>query len=438
MNKQTFFNPPLLLILSFILVILIGSLLLSMPWAVQSGQPDYITSLFTAVSATCVTGLVVVDTASHWTIYGHVVLLILMQIGGLGIMTFVTFFAILIGRNLNLKQKIVLQLALNRSSLDSMVKVLKYILVFSLLAETLGAIVLFFSWMSSMGIGTAAWYAVFHAVSAFNNAGFDLFGNFQSLQGFVHDPIINLTTSTLFIVGSLGFLVIYDLLIWREQRELSLHTRLVLLGTLTLIIGGAVLIFLLEFNNAFGQMTLGQKGTASFFLSATRTAGFSTIDMTQTLMPTQILLMILMFIGGAPGSTAGGIKITTMIILFSAMLSLFRNKNDVEIWNRRLSEKNVMRALAILFLALSVIVIDVFILSFFHTDLTKVLFEVVSATSTVGLSLGLTQELGLIGKLLIIVTMFVGRLGPITIGFALAYGPEQPKIRYPKDEIMLG
>jgi trk system potassium uptake protein TrkH len=211
----------------------------------------------------------------------------------------------------------------------------------------------------------------------------------------------------------------------------------VLVGTLILVIGGAIAVFILEFSNTFGQMSIGEKGIASFFLSSTRTAGFSTIDMSQTLMPTQLLLILLMFIGGAPGSTAGGIKITTFAILFSAMISLFRGKNDVEIWHRRLSEKNVMRALAIVILALSLIFIDVFILSFFHNDFMKVLFEVTSAVSTVGLSLGLTHELGFIEKLVIILTMFIGRLGPITIGYALAYGPDQPNIRYPKGEIMI-
>lgn len=438
MDKQTLFNPPLLLIASFTLIIMTGTILLTMPWAVQTGQPDYITSLFTATSATCVTGLVVVDTATHWTLFGHIILLILMQIGGLGIMTFVTFFAILIGQNLNLKQKIVLQLALNRSSLESLGQILKYIFTFSLAAETLGALILFLHWLKPMGWAKAAWYAVFHAVSAFNNAGIDLFGGFQSLQGFVDDPVVNLTIAALFIIGSLGFLVIYELLIWREHKELSLHTRVVLAGTIAILLVGTVVILLLEYTNTFSQLSLSQKGVAAFFSSATRTAGFSTIDMSQTLLPTQIFLVFLMFIGGAPGSTSGGIKITTFAILTAAVFSLFRGKNDVELWKRRLSEKTIKRALAIVFLASTLIFVDVFILSCFHSDLIKVLFEVVSAASTVGLSLGLTQELGLIGKLVIIVTMFLGRLGPITIVYALAYGPEQPHIRYPKGEIMIG
>lgn len=438
MDKQTLFNPPLLLVASFMLIILTGSILLTLPWAVQTGQPDYITSLFTATSATCVTGLVVVDTATHWTLFGHIVLLILMQIGGLGIMTFVTLFAIAIGQNLNLKQKIVLQLALNRSSLESLTQILKYIFTFSLVAETLGALILFFHWLRPMGWGKAAWYAIFHSVSAFNNAGFDLFGEFQSLQGFVDDPIVNLTIAALFIIGSLGFLVIYELLIWREHQALSLHTRVVLSGTLVVLLVGTVVVLLLEYGNTFTQLGLGQKGLAAFFSSATRTAGFSTIDMSQTLLPTQIFLVFLMFIGGAPGSTSGGIKITTFVILTAAVISLFRGKNDVEIWKRHLSDKTIKRALAIIFLASSLILIDVFILSCFHGDFIKVLFEVVSAASTVGLSLGLTHELGLIGKLVIIVTMFLGRLGPITVVYALAYGPEQPHIRYPKGEIMIG
>lgn len=438
MNKQTIFNPPLLLVSSFIIVILIGSVLLTMPWAVKNGAPDFSTSLFTAASATCVTGLVVVDTASHWTVYGQIILLLLMQIGGLGIMTFVTFFALLMGHNLNLKQKIVLQAALNRSSLDSLARILRYILAFSVLAETLGALILFFYWVKAMGTGKAAWYAIFHSISAFNNGGFDLFGGFQSLQGFVNDPLVNLTISLLFITGSLGFLVIYELLNWREERKLSLHSRVVLRASLILILGGAAALYCLEYNHAFAGLGTGNKEIAACFLSATRTAGFSTIDMSQTLVPTQVLLIILMFIGGAPGSTAGGIKVTTFVLLFLATVSVFRGKKDVEISKRRLAPEYTIRALGIVLPAIFLVLIDVFILSFFHNDFMKVLFEVVSATSTVGLSLGLTQELGLVSKLVIIVTMFIGRLGPITIGYALAYGPQQPNIRHPRGEIMLG
>jgi trk system potassium uptake protein TrkH len=370
--------------------------------------------------------------------FGHIIMLVLMQIGGLGIMTLVTFLALLLGGNLNLKQKIVLQTALNRSSLDSLSKIIKYILIFSLVTETIGAIILFLRWVSPMGIGKAAWYAIFHAISAFNNAGFDLFGGFQSLQGYVYDPVVNLTISLLFIIGSLGFLVIYDLIQWRENKRLSLHSRVVLMGTTILVFGGTFIILLIEYSNTFIQMSFPQKGLAAYFLSASRTAGFTTIDITETLTPTQIVMIFLMFIGGSPGSTAGGLKVTTIVILFLSVLSLFRGKNDIELWNRRLPEKDTIRALAIMFLMMSLIFIDVFILSFYHADLIKVLFEVVSAASTVGLSLGLTQELSIIGKLVITFTMFVGRLGPITIGYALTHRTPQSNIRYPKGEIMLG
>jgi len=287
-------------------------------------------------------------------------------------------------------------------------------------------------------MGKAAWYATFHSVSAFNNGGFDLFGGFRSLTGFAGDPVVNLTIASLFIIGSLGFLVIYELIVWKEQRTLSLHTRVVLIGSLALLVTGAIMIFSIEYGNTLNKMSIAEKGIASLFMSATRTAGFSVVDMSQMIVPTQILLIFLMFIGGAPGSTAGGIKVTTLAVVFAALFSLFKGKNDVEIWGRRLSDNSTQRALAIMFLSLFLILIDIFILSFYHDNFMQVLFEVVSATSTVGLSLGLTQELGIVGKLVIIITMFVGRLGPITIGYALAYGPKHPNIRYPKGEIMLG
>lgn len=431
-------NPPKVLIGSFMLVVLIGTLLLSLPLAVKTGNPDLLTALFTSASAACVTGLVTVDTASHWTVFGQVVILLLIQIGGLGLMTFVTYFFIMLGRRLNLKQKMILQYALNRSSMADLIEIIRYLLVISLSFETAGTLILFIHWLPEMGAGKALWYGLFHAVSAFNNAGFDLFGNFNSLQAFTGDVVVNLTLSILFITGSLGFLVIYELFTYRRQGRLSLHSRLVLAGTAALLLLGVTVILLIEYNQALAALSWPDKILAAYFLSATHTAGFSTIDINSTLPATQIFMMGMMFIGGAPGSTAGGIKVTTLLLLAMIIWSVFSGKKDVEIAKRRISSQDVSRTITVVSISVLVIFLGALLLSVQHHEFLPVLFEVVSATGTVGLSLGLTQSLTPLGQIIIIAIMLFGRLGPVTIGLALAYHPQTSAIRYPEDRIMIG
>lgn len=432
-------NPAQILIVGFFTVIMVGSLLLATPIAVQDGNGNYLTALFTAGSAVCVTGLVVVDTASYWTPFGQAIIMLLFQIGGLGIMSFATFIALILGRNIELKQKLAMQQAINRTSLEGIVGVFKYLLLTSFVIELVGALVLFFYWLPSMGLPRALWYGVFHSISAFNNAGFDLFGSFSSLTGFTGNGVVSFTISFLFIAGSLGFIVLYEIFQYRKNHGLSLHARVVLISTLIMIAVGTLLFFGMEYQQTLQGMGLNEKLITSFFQASTRTAGFTTVDLSISGLPTQMILMFLMFVGGAPGSTAGGIKVTTLAILWLAVVSFLKGKRDVEIMERRIAVEDIIKAGVIFILAFTLIFIITVLLLIGHTaPFNVILFEVISAVGTVGLSLGLTPELNTFGRLLIIVAMFLGRVGPLTIAYSLVNGKRKGELRYAEDRIMVG
>ena len=433
-------NPPRLLVAGFLLAIVTGTILLSTPWATRDGSTDLMIALFTATSATCVTGLVVVDTWDHWSIFGQLVIMLLIQVGGLGVMAFVTLFALLLGKRIQLRDRLTLQKVLGKTSMEGIVRIFRYILLFSFTMEALGAIILSLKWIPVMGAAQGVWFGVFHAISAFNNAGFDLFGGFQGLTGFTGDPVINMVISGMFIVGGLGFVVVYEIYHYRETRRLSLHSKIVLLVTAILILTGTLVILVSEYNHALRDLSLSGKLMASYFQAVTpRTAGFSTLDMDSLLLPTQLMIMFLMFVGGSPGSTAGGIKTSTLALLGIAIVSIIQNRRETHVLNRRIEAAEVSRALAIALLGMLLIFVVTFLISFAHPgDFLRALFEVVSAIGTVGLSLGLTPELDDWGRILITATMFLGRVGPLTIGYALAYQRKQPNIRYPEGRIMIG
>lgn len=435
-------NPPEFLALSFFLLILAGTLLLYLPWASNSGQSDLLTALFTATSATCVTGLVVVDTATHWSIFGQVVILLLIQVGGLGIMSFAVFYALILGKKIQFRQRLIMQQALNKIDPGGVINLFKNLLLFALVSEGAAAIVLACHWSSLLGWKKAFWFGFFHAISAFNNAGFDLFGNFSSLTAFVADPLVNLVIAGLIILGGLGFVVVDELfsLVARKRRTLSLHSRVVVYTTLVLITGGTLVLLVSEYNHSLAGMPLSTKCLASFFQSVSpRTAGFNTLDFPGLLLSSQMLIALMMVIGGSPGSTAGGIKTSTIALLLAAIHSQIVGRKDAEIYGYRIASEDILRALTIVALYIGGVIIATFVLALTEgAALMPILFEVCSAVGTVGLSLGITTSLSVPGQLIIAAAMFLGRVGPLTLAFALAYNKKSANYRYPAGKIMIG
>lgn len=435
-------NPPKFLAFSFFLLIMAGTLLLYLPWATSSGQSNLLTAFFTATSAACVTGLVVVDTATHWSAFGQVVILLLIQVGGLGIMSFAVFYALILGKKIQFKQRLIMQQALNKIDPGGVVGLFRHLLLFAFISEAMAAIVLAWRWSSLLGWKKALWYGLFHSISAFNNAGFDLWGNFSSLTAFVGDPLVNLVIAGLIIIGGLGFVVVDELfkLATGKKKSLSLHSRVVVYTTLVLIIGGTLVLLISEFNCTLAGMPISTKVLASFFQSVSpRTAGFNTVNFSSLLLSSQMLIALLMVIGGSPGSTAGGIKTSTVALLLAAIRSQIVGRKDTEIHGYRIALEDILRALTIAALYIGVVIVVTFVLALTErAALMPILFEVCSAIGTVGLTLGITTSLSVPGQLIIAVAMFLGRIGPLTLAFALAYNKKVANYRYPAGKIMIG
>ena len=433
-------RSSLIIVLSFLLVILTGTLLLSLPMASSSGESaGFINSFFTANSATCVTGLVVLDTGTQFSLFGKLVILGLIQIGGLGYMTFSTFFMVLFKKKLFITEKLIAQEALNVYSAKEVVNILKKIVAIVFAIEAVGALVLFMRWLPEMGVKKSAFYGIFHSVSAFCNAGFALPANFASLTAYRGDLIVNLTVTTLIILGGLGFLVITDLV---QNKRFSLHSKIVVGTTVALISLGSMLIFAIEFNN---QATIGMLGNfekvlVAYFHSVTaRTGGFNTIGIEKMKDATQLVLMGLMFVGASPGGTGGGIKTTTfMLIVATIWAALHESKNTI-MFERRIPPETVRKAFAIFFLAITLVAAGIFAVNAFEDlPLKSIAFEVFSAFGTVGLSLGITPYLSDAGKAIIIAVMFIGRVGTLSLLMALASGYRRSDIKYPKEGISIG
>jgi len=441
-------NPARIVVVSFGIIILTGTLLLMLPWASRDGQStDLITCLFTATSASCVTGLILVDTWTHWTLFGQVVILAMIQLGGLGFMTVITTVSFALRRRIGLSERLIMVSTLNLNDMDGVVRMVRHTLMGTLIIEGMGAVILTLCFLPEFGLAGGLWRGIFHAVSAFCNAGFDLLGSkgeFTSLITYNGNPVVLLTILCLIVIGGLGFFVWEDLIRnWRTPRRLSLYSKLVILMTGALILGGAVFFLGVEWDNpnTLGGMPWWKKILNSFFQSVTlRTAGFDSIGQGGLRDSSLAMSCILMLIGGSSGSTAGGLKTSTVGILLLTMRAGLAGREEVTIRRRTISQRRVMTALT-----LTLIVVVLFLGIAMTISLTddvhflSAAFEAASALATVGVTVGITPTLTPFSHIILIIAMFLGRVGIMSFSVAfLARGRNAAKIHYPMVDIMIG
>lgn len=442
--------PMRMIAISFALVIIAGTFLLMLPISSNDGQPtNFLDCLFTATSSTCVTGLVVFDTYLKWSAFGKIVILLLIQIGGLGLITFTTFFNVAIGRKLGLRNMQLAQESLNSTTFFDVTHLVKAVVLISLAMELCGAAILCTTFVPKYG-AEGIFISIFMSVSAFCNAGFDLLGmegEFVSLCNYNGSPVVIFTIGLLIIIGGLGFLVWKDIFTYRKTKILMLHTKIVLIMTITLILSGMFLFLILEWNNpdTLGGLPIADRFTAAFFQSVTlRTAGFNSVDVNSLHSLTKLGSIVLMFIGAAPGSTAGGVKVTTFAVIVMTVVSVIRGKDDTIILKRRVQKNVVYKALAVVSIALLVVCVSSITIYFTnpdHADVTgmNALFESVSAFGTVGISSGVTAVANIPSKIILILTMFIGRVGPVSLALALAMRGKPPKdVIVPDGKILVG
>ncbi len=435
-------TPYQILAAGFAGLILVGAVLLATPFAAADGQPvSFIDALFTATSAVCVTGLVVVDTGTRYSLGGHIIIILLIQAGGLGIMTMATLMALLMGKRINLRERLLMQEAMNQLTVAGIVRLTRYIIKATLLIEFIGGTILAVRWYLDFG-PKGIYYGYWHAISSFCNAGFDLFGEYRSLTGYVDDLTVNLTISLLIILGGIGFTVIADVWENRRFRDYSLHSKIVIAVSVFLIVFGTVVILAFEWDNptTLGPLSWDGKILASYFQSVTpRTAGYNTLSIGDMGGATLFFIVILMFIGASPGSTGGGVKTTTSGLVAAAIWAMIRGREDVEIFRRGISRTVIYKAFAIVFIAALLVIFVTMMLTLTEkAPFLNILFEVVSAFGTVGLTTGITPELTVVGKLWLILTMFAGRVGPVTIALALALRQRKARIKYPEGKVIIG
>ncbi len=440
-----------IILLSFLAAVTVGSVLLSLPISTASGEATpFVDALFTATTATCVTGLVVVPTVAHWSLFGQIVILLLIQIGGLGIITVTAGLALLLQRKIGLADSVLIQDAFNLNSLSKLGAFVKKVILGTLLIEGVGALLYMLAFVPEYG-AKGIWISVFNAVSAFCNAGLDILAE-DSLSAYATNPLINLVTCALIVLGGLGYIVWWDVLrVCKEARHkkggplrhLTLHSKIVLVSTAVLIVGGATLFFVFERNNpaTMQGMTLYGKIQASFFQSVTtRTAGFFTIPQEGLTNSSALLSLLLMFIGGSPVGTAGGIKTVTFAVLLAAAWSSIKNRHEVVLFGRTVPKATVHKAIGVTCMSFAIAFISTLTLTCVSdAPALDILYETISATATVGLSRTLTPSLNTLGRLIITATMYLGRVGPISMAVAFAFRKEtENNIKNPTEDVRVG
>ena len=445
-QKKLHFSSPQMIIFGFILVNLMGCLLLMLPSStVEKVGTSFSDALFTSTSAICVTGLVIHDTASYWSMQGQLIIMVLIQIGGMGVITAASAIAILSGKKIGLMQRSTMQESISATQVGGIVRLTGFILRAMLAIELLGAICMAPVFCEEFGMKKGVWYAVFHSVSAFCNAGFDLMGMnqpFSSLTGFNGNTTINLAIMALIVIGGIGFLTWDD--IWHHRlhfHKYRLQSKVILTVTILLILLPALYFYFYEFGRAeWTDLSEKERILASAFQSVTpRTAGFNTVDLNRMSEPSQLIIILLMLIGGSPGSTAGGFKTTTLAVLLLTSFAVFFRKEDVQCFGRRIPSETVKNAATILFLYMSLFLLGGVVISCgAQVPLMGALFETSSAIGTVGLSLGLTPQLSLFSHMLLILLMFWGRVGGLTLIFAVVSGHRFTKSKLPQEKITIG
>ena len=435
-------SSSLILVYGFAAMIAIGTVLLLLPIATKTGETTrFIDALFTATTSVCVTGLVVVDTANHWSLFGQAVILSLIQLGGFGFMTSATIFLLTLGRRISLRERLLIGESLGMEKFRGLGRIVWQMAVFTILIEIAGTAIFYFG--TSIGkLDMPIWKSVFHTISAFNNAGIDIFGNFSSLTEYQKDPAVLIVTSALIILGGISFLVVVDIIKTRKWLFLSLDSKLVLYTTALLLFLGTAVFLLTEYSNsaAMGQLSPLERVLNAFFQSVTaRTAGFNAIDMTVIGDYALFFTMLLMLVGGASGSTAGGIKVNNFSMLLLTVWSSLKGKENPSAFGREFHIQQIHRALAVVVLSVFLVSVAVFFLTLTENfKFIDLLFESVSAFGTVGLSTGITPALSVAGRLIIITVMFFGRLGPLTITLALVQRQNIYGTRYPRETVRIG
>lgn len=443
MKHKFTLSPAKLLALGFLGIILLGTSLLCLPFASYEEHTSFVDALFTATSATCVTGLVTLTTATHWTLFGKVIIILLIQIGGLGFMTFVSLSAIILNKNISLHERKLMVQSTGSLELRGIINLIKRVALGTMLVEGAGAMLLMFRFLSlGNDFLSSLWYGIFHSISAFCNAGFDILGD-NSLINYSSDPFILITISLLIIIGGIGFLVWNDFVSYKFNfKKYKLHSKLALLITSILIFGGWILLYITERNASLGAFSEGDKWLNAFFQSVTlRTAGFDSISQGSLSRGGSVISVVFMLIGGCPGSTAGGIKAITFLVVILNTISFARDKDSITIFKKRISDSTVKQSCAIMtlyLLAVCAVTVAICLIEGDSFSLGNIIYEVASAIATVGLTQGITPLLSVASKIILCFAMYFGRLGGLTLLLAIAEKQPGASLERPYEKILIG